>query len=151
MRPGAARLAGAAVLGMAFLVLAGAQDPGSEPRPCKVVGWMRDTCSGRPIPFATLVVADSAGGRGAGGMADTSGWFDIRCGCGPKIVRALALAYEWKRFPVSLEPARVETLRIELMSLRFVPEDTVDHGPLPRGAVDLSHDVFRVSHRDSCP
>jgi hypothetical protein len=154
----------AALLGATLLVLiglSGAGYPRAEELPCRLMGWVRDSCSGKPVRDAYVILLRDTleGGRGIG-RTDSSGWFDGRCACGPGFVKVIDAFHEPRCAAVAPEPARADTLCLAVMPWRRLPERdsprrTSPYNPNARQkwppVGNLENDVRAVTHRDSCP
>ncbi len=76
-----------------------------------IVGWVRDSLTGRPLPFADVLVL----GARMGSLADSSGWFVIRTApCGPWTLKALAIGYRPAQRTVVVKAASTDTMRFAL-------------------------------------
>ena len=98
-----------------------------------VVGWVRDSLSGRALPYASVVVQ----GTHVGTSADTSGWFRIaRVPAGERVISALALGFRRGAAPVRVRAARTDTvwLRLRVMPIPIMNIDwaTPRQGPRPQ-------------------
>jgi hypothetical protein len=107
----------ARLVGVAALML-GLVAPGAAAAPADttgtVVGWARDSLSGRGLPYASVTVL----GTHLGAMADTSGWFRIaRVPAGEQVISALALGFRRGAASLRVRPARTDTLRLWLRAM----------------------------------
>jgi len=98
----------------------------------RVVGWVRDSCSGQPIDAANVVIL----GTRTGAFADREGGFVLRAPCGRQILRVAAFAYNSKLDTLFVDCTRTDTLRAALMPDRILRMDG---------------DIVLAVHRDSCP
>ena len=113
LHPGVrARLGGWVLLALAVVSLPAAAAPADTTG--TVVGWARDSLSGRALPYASVAVL----GTHLGAMADTSGWFRIeRVPAGERVISALALGFRRGAAPVRVRPARTDTVRLRLRAM----------------------------------
>ena len=98
-----------------------------------VVGWVRDSLSGRALPYASVVVE----GTHLGTMADTSGWFRLAgVPAGERLIQALALGFRRGQARIWVRPALPDTvwLRLRGMPLPIMNIDwaTPRQGPRPQ-------------------
>jgi hypothetical protein len=85
-----------------------------------VVGWVRDSVSGRALPYASVVVQ----GTHLGAMADTSGWFRLAgVPVGQRVIQGLALGFRRGQAQVRVWSTRTDTvcLRLHVIPIRNMP------------------------------
>ncbi len=76
-----------------------------------IVGWARDSVSGRALPYASVVVQ----GTHLGATADTSGWFRLAgVPAGERVVQALALGFRRGEARVRVRAGCADTVRLRL-------------------------------------
>jgi hypothetical protein len=76
-----------------------------------VVGWVRDSLSGRALPYASVVVQ----GTHLGATADKGGWFRIAgVPAGERVIQALALGFRRGQAPVRVQASHSDTVRLRL-------------------------------------
>ena len=98
-----------------------------------VVGWVRDSLSGRALPYASVVVQ----GTHVGATADTSGWFRLAgVPAGERVIQALALGFQRGQARIRVRAARTDTVWLRL---RVTPIPTMNfdratprQGPRPQ-------------------
>jgi hypothetical protein len=96
-----------------------------------VVGWARDSLSGRALPYASVVVQ----GTHLGAMADTSGWFRlVGVPAGERVIEGLALGFRRGQARIRVRVARTDTVRLRLrvMPVSTTNFDRVTPHPGPR-------------------
>jgi hypothetical protein len=107
-----ARLVGAALLVLALIPLPARAAPAETTG--TVVGWARDSLSGKALPYASVSVL----GTHLGAMADTSGWFRIaRVPAGERMILARAHGFRRGAAPVRVRPAWTDTVWLRLRAL----------------------------------
>jgi len=107
-----ARLVGAALLVLALIPLPARAAPAETTG--TVVGWARDSLSGKALPYASVVVQ----GTHLGAMADTSGWFRLAgVPAGERVISALALGFRRGAAPVRVRPARTDTVQLRMRAM----------------------------------
>lgn len=123
LHPGArARLAGAALLAALLAPALVPPTACAAPRDTSgtVVGWVRDSLSGRALPYASVVVE----GTHVGAMADTSGWFRLAgVPAGERVIQVLALGFRRGQAQIRVRAARTDTVRLRL---RVMPIATLN-------------------------
>jgi hypothetical protein len=96
-----------------------------------VVGWVRDSLSGRALPYASVVVQ----GTHLGAMADTSGWFRLAgVPAGERVIQALALGFRRGQTQVRVRTSRTDTVWLRLR-VHPIPNMHIERGapqPGPR-------------------
>lgn len=115
-----ARLVDKAVLAAAVVLALVVVRPAALAAPADttgtVVGWARDSLSGKALPYASVTVL----GTHLGAMADTSGWFRIaRVPAGERMILARAHGFRRGAAPVRVRPARTDTVWLRLRALPY--------------------------------
>jgi hypothetical protein len=124
---------------------------------CTIVGWVRDSCSGKPVASAyVFVFGDPVVRRGSTVRTDPQGWFQVEVPCGLRYVEVYAPPlYEARLDSIVVDHARPDTLRLSLMPWRVLDEEPRRRHVTPRESLKpqggLDDDVISVTHRDSCP
>jgi hypothetical protein len=76
-----------------------------------VVGWVRDSLSGRPLAFASVVLQ----GTHRGVTADSSGWFRLAgVPAGERVLQALAIGFRRGTLPLRVRAGRTDTVQLRL-------------------------------------
>ena len=120
-----ARLGGAVLLAVVLAALpAAAASAGTTGT---IVGWARDSLSGRALPYASVVVQ----GTHLGAMADTNGWFRLAgVPVGERVIQALALGFRRGQATIEVRSARTDTIRLRLRVHPIPNLSTERGGPL---------------------
>ena len=93
-----------------------------------VVGWVRDSLSGRAVPNASVGLQGSY----VGTFADTSGWFRLAgVPVGERVIVAAALGFRQGQARVRVRPGLRDTVRLRLRARPFgiLEMDTIPGHP----------------------
>ena len=101
-----------------------------------VVGWVRDSLSGRALPGASVVVQ----GTHLAAVADTGGWFRLeRVPAGERVIQAYSIGFEPDLARIRVRPALADTVRLRLRAFSIgstIRFDSIGH---PRPPVPPNH------------